>query len=89
MKSPITKYDDTGNSCLHQSAHACDFTGDAGDRDWICECGGAQCSSVHLKQWCVLRADSGLLYLQSAVMVKRKAATTPAKSCQAPKTAFL
>merc|ERR1712224_139908 len=32
-------YDDTGNSCTHKNANeGCDFEGDSGDHDWICEC---------------------------------------------------
>jgi len=32
-------FDDSGNSCNHKSNHEkCDFRGDSGDVDWICEC---------------------------------------------------
>ena len=30
--------DDIGNSCNFKSSHPCDFSGDATDSDWICEC---------------------------------------------------
>eukprot|EP01047_Picozoa_sp_COSAG01_P021106 COSAG01_NODE_1215_length_11206_cov_8.747096_5_plen_1561_part_00 len=36
----VGMYDDSGNSCSHQASgnQGCDFTGDTGDTDWICEC---------------------------------------------------
>ena len=34
-------YGDAGNTCNHKDDNVgCDFTGDSGDDDWICECNG-------------------------------------------------